>query len=60
MIMFDKVSKKQMFQKGLERWRSKYADEIKHNSSEEIDKIFAREKDDEPMVRHPENTAPTS
>lgn len=49
------LSKKQLFAKGLESWRSKYADEIKQNSSEEIDEIFAREKDDEPAVRHPED-----
>lgn len=49
------LSKKQLFLKGLESWRSKYAEEIKLNSSEEIDNIFTREKYDEPAVRHPED-----
>ena len=33
--------------------RSKYADELKQYSDKEIDEIFARQKDDEPIVRHP-------
>ena len=31
------------------------ADELKKYSDEEIDEIFARQKDDEPIVRHPED-----
>lgn len=49
------LCKKQLFTKGLESWRSKYADELKQYSDEEIDEIFARQKDDEPIVRHPKD-----
>ena len=49
------LSKKQLFAKGLESWRSKYADELKQYSDEEIDEIFARQKDDEPILRHPKD-----
>ena len=49
------LCKKQLFTKGLESWRSKYADELKQYSDEEIDVIFARQKDDEPILRHPED-----
>lgn len=33
--------------------RSKYAAVLKQYSDKEIDEIFARQKDDEPIVRHP-------
>ena len=49
------LDKKQLFAKGLASWRQKYAKELNHFSDEEIDSIFARDKDDEPVIRHPED-----
>jgi len=49
------TDKKQLFKNGLLKWRTKYADEIKQFTNEEIDSIFAREEDTEPDVRHPED-----
>lgn len=49
------LDKKQLFAKGLANWRQKYADELNQISNEEIDSIFSRETEDEPVVRHPED-----
>lgn len=53
--MSNTLSKKQMFAKGVEKWRQKYADELAQISDAEIDEIFSRKKEDEPSVRHPED-----
>lgn len=49
------LDKKQIFTNGLKKWRQKYADYLQEFSNKEIDDIFAREKDEEPIVRHPED-----
>lgn len=52
---FNTLDKKQIFTNGLQKWREKYADYLSNFSNTEIDKIFTREKDDEPILRHPED-----
>lgn len=49
------IDKKKLFMEGLAKWRAKWADELAETTNEEIDKIFAREKDIEPYIRHPED-----
>lgn len=46
------LNKKQMFVNGLKQWRQKYNDVLNQISDEEIDSIFKREDDSEPVVRH--------
>lgn len=49
------IDKRNLFAEGLIKWRAKWADELAQTTNEEIDAIFAREKDIEPYIRHPED-----
>ena len=52
------LDKRQLFITSLEKWRKKAYNDFFSDSkitNEEIDSIFAREKDTEPLIRHPED-----
>jgi hypothetical protein len=51
--MLGKAEKKNKFLAGIDSWRQKNAEWLL--ASEEVDNIFAREKDDDFSVRHPED-----
>ncbi len=51
--MLGKAEKKNKFLAGIDSWRQKNAEWLL--TSEEVDNIFAREKDDDFSVRHPED-----
>jgi len=52
------LDKKQLFMTSLKNWRKKfYSEKLSEPqiTNEEIDSIFARKKDTDPFIRHPED-----